>query len=153
TLLVLGSDGQSTPSTSVERWLKHVELKSGLPPTLFLLDLCHAGHATRRPWQLLTAAGRTRAYVLAATKTEQSAYDGRFTRAVIDSVRKVADGGFDIPGAYADVSMRQVFIDIAKGVTSSSAGRYRQQVEGSVMDLSVADPEHPFFPNITPSPL
>jgi WD40 repeat protein len=148
TVYVLGSDGTPHHSTDVAHWLTTTQNVADRPPTLFLLDLCQSGNAARFPWQMRIAEDRARAWVLAACEHDQAAYDGRFTRAVTTVLRAVANGDFHIDPGKEFVPLEVVARAVRQEVhrLAAEADGYRQQVTGSMIDIS-ADVELPFFPN------
>jgi hypothetical protein len=143
-LQVVGGDGEVHPATDVERWLKVVELEPSAAATLFLLDVCYAGHATTLPWAP-TVAADPRAPVLAAADLE--AFDGHFTTAVIEALEKVAGGGFDIARGVDRVPLSLVGRDICARVAATGL----QQVQPSTVWFT-HEIDFPFFPNPRPGP-
>ncbi|MET0415641.1 MAG: caspase family protein, partial [Actinoplanes sp.] len=65
-LYAVGADGNYHSSGDIGQWLRRLVDIPGAPLTLFLLDLCHAGMATRMSWQMSVADGDNRAWVIAA---------------------------------------------------------------------------------------
>jgi hypothetical protein len=99
---VVGADGGYASTTSVAGWLAHVEDSphGRRPHTLFLVDTCHAGAATRLEW-LRAANPETRAWVIAATPDESPAYEGRFSQAVANVLTEICSGDIDFyPSQY-----------------------------------------------------
>ena len=96
-LVIIGSDGRWCQDTDVASWLTEVaNNKRTHPTTLFLLDVWHGGTAARLPWQLLTADGSSRVWVIAACEQDRNAFGGRFTRALIEVLTDIAAGTVDI---------------------------------------------------------
>lgn len=145
-LYVLGSDGARHHAGEVAGWLSDLENVPDRPLTLLLLDLCHAGAMARLPWQLGNADGSARAWVLAACAEDEQAYDGRFTRAVVNVLGALADGTLGVDPSVRHVPLQTVGRAVLREVNRLRGRGYRQQVTGSVVDL-LADPDLPFFPN------
>jgi WD40 repeat protein len=148
TVYALGSDGVVHPSGDIAHWLNTAQNSPNQPLTLFLLDLCHAGSQARHAWQAKLADHRTRAWVIAASAGDQSAFDGRFTQAVINVFRAAANGELDIDPTKAHIPLQVVAPAIRREVNrlASDADAYPQDVTATVIDIS-ADVDPPFFPN------
>ncbi|RAY15331.1 hypothetical protein DPM19_11535 [Actinomadura craniellae] len=140
---LLGADGAVSRENDVESWLKEIEDRADGPPTLFLLDLCHAGRLARLPWQ---SGGSGRSRVLAACQGDEAAYDGRFTRALINVLRDLR--GLAVDPALEHVPLATVAQAVRREVNrlATEADGFGQQVTGSLVDIS-ADSDLPFFPN------
>jgi WD40 repeat protein len=155
-LYVIGADGGHHRLTDVETWLASVEDHADRPLTLFLLDICQAGEAARLPWQGRLADGSARAWVIGASAPGQAAFDGRLTRAVVNVLKALRQGELDIDPALEHAPFTAVARAIGlevKRLTEESDG-IPQQVTGSLVDVTAAAPELPFFPNpaYPPSP-
>lgn len=148
TIYLLGSDGQAHQDTDVAHWLTSLHNVGTRPLTLFLLDMCQAGTAARLPWQAL-ASGPVRGWVIAASRGDRPAYDGRFTRAVTSVLRALAMGELDIDPVLEHVPMDTVARAIGREVNRLAAAEdaYPQQVTATLVDISADVPELPFFPN------
>lgn len=148
TVYALGSDGVVHPNGDIAHWLNTAQNSPNQPLTLFLLDLCHAGSQARHAWQAKLADHRTRAWVIAASAGDQSAFDGRFTQAVINVFRSAANGELDIDPTKAHIPLQVVAPAIRREVNrlASDAGAYPQDVTATAIDIS-ADVDPPFFPN------
>src|SRR6478752_6132629 len=145
-LMIIGSDDRPG-DTNVSTWLADVEdLPDRHPTTLFLLDVCHAGAAARLPWQMTQPDGSSRAWVIAASEPSRQAYDGRFTRALVQVLTEIADGAWDINPTIRFIPFDTVAREVARRVIDLSRGKSRQRVTASVLDQSVSI-ELPFFPN------
>jgi WD40 repeat protein len=151
-LYVVGADGEVDPGTEVDGWLKQVEDLPGRPVALFLLDLCHAGAAARLGWQLRTANGPGRAWVIAATEPDQQAFNGRFTRALTSVVAAIADPDRNRLGIDPSVRhvplptvAREIRRTLSRLVAADAA--LPQQVVGTLVDVTADLPDLPFFPN------
>jgi WD40 repeat protein len=145
---LLGSDGKAHPDTDVAHWLTTVHNVADGPLTLFLLDFCQSGVIARLPWQ--AAANRPlRGWVIAASRGDSPAYDGRFTRAVIHVLRQLAAGDLDIDSVLRHVPLPTVAQAIHREVNRLAAAddNYPQQVTASLVDISASMPDLPFFPN------
>ncbi|MBC6460839.1 caspase family protein [Actinomadura sp. HBU206391] len=155
-LYVIGADGVHHRLTDVETWLASVEDHADRPLTLFLLDICQAGEAARLPWQGRLADGSARAWVIGACAPGQAAFDGRLTRAVVNVLTALRQGELDIDPALRHAPFTAVARAIGlevKRLTEESDG-ISQQVTGTLVDVTAAVPELPFFPNpaYPPSP-
>jgi WD40 repeat protein/carbon monoxide dehydrogenase subunit G len=148
TIYLLGSDGQVHQDTDVAHWLTSLHNVGTKPLTLFLLDMCQAGTAARLPWQAL-ASGSVRGWVIAASRGDRPAYDGRFTRAVTNVLYALAMGELDIDPVLEHVPMDTVARAIGREVNRLAAAEdaYPQQVTATLVDISAGVPELPFFPN------
>ncbi|MGH3836801.1 MAG: hypothetical protein ACRDSF_14040, partial [Pseudonocardiaceae bacterium] len=148
TVYVLGSDGSPHQNTDVAHWLTNLQNLPGRPLTLFLLDLCFAGAAARLPWQSNVDPRQVRGWVIAACQSQQVAYDGRFTAAVINVLRSVQDGALDIDPGVEHVPLRTVARAIHQEVNllATEDDAAHQQVTATLIDMSV-EPDLPFFRN------
>lgn len=148
TVYVLGSDGSPHQQTDVAHWLANLQNVPGRPLTLFLLDLCFAGTAARLPWQSDVDPHKVRGWVIAACRSRQVAYDGRFTAAVTNVLRSVQEGALDIDPGVEHVPLRTVARAIHQEVNRlvTEADAADQQVTASLIDMSV-EPDLPFFRN------
>ena len=148
TVFALGSDGVRHGDASVAHWLTMHQDASG-PTTLFLLDLCSAGTAARLPWQV--RLDRPRGWVIAASAPGGTAYDGRFTQAVINVLRAL--GSLDVDPNLPYVPLATVARAIKREVNRLIAAEdsFAQQVVGSLVDITT-DAEPAFFPNPAYSP-
>ena len=145
TVYVLGSDGAPDETTDIGAWLAGVQNVGDRPLTLFLLDLCHGGHQARLPWY--TRAAVTRGWVIAACEPDQAAFDGRFTKAVINVLTRLAAGGLDVDPALPHVPLPLVAREIGLEVNRLTGGGYAQQVTATRVDISDDLPDLPFFRN------
>ncbi|MEZ0073799.1 caspase family protein [Planotetraspora sp. GP83] len=145
TVYVLGSDGEAHETADIGSWLAGVQHVKDRPLTLFLLDLCHGGHQARLPWH--TRSDVTRGWVIAACEPDEAAFDGRFTRAVGNVLRRVAAGELDIDPALRYVPLPMVAREIRLEVNRLTGGGYAQQVTATRVDISDDPVELPFFPN------
>jgi hypothetical protein len=139
---VIGADSDYTDSTRVAGWIEHIEDSphKGRPHTLFLIDTCHAGAASRLDWLRAAGAG-TRAWVIAATPAGALAYDGRFTQAVAKILTRVGTGEIDFyPSEY--IPFGYIVEHIRREVERLGGGS--QYVCSTPVD---GNPAPPFFPN------
>ena len=144
---LFGSDGSTSDETAVAAWLRSVEKRDATHGwTLFLIDACHAGAAARLPWQLTLADGGARAWVIAATTPKDQAYDGRFTRALIDTLEAIQNGHVQIGTELAHVPLGTFVRLVKESVIRRSCGSFEQLVTASVVQLG-AEPDLPFFRN------
>ncbi|RAY13811.1 hypothetical protein DPM19_19355 [Actinomadura craniellae] len=148
TLWVPGTDGAAAgDATDVESWLKRVERDPDGPLVLFLLDLCQAGTAARLPWQIPLAHGRVRAWVLAACESDQAAFNGHFSQALINVLGRIGD--LDVGPALEHVPYNTVVGAVRREVDrlAVAADTDRQQVIGTLVDSAADLSWLPFFPN------
>ncbi|HEX4818124.1 MAG TPA: AAA family ATPase [Nonomuraea sp.] len=90
--------------------------------------------------------GAARSWVLAACEADHAAYDGRFTQAVVNVLRSIADGNLDIDPALPYIPLTTVAREIRQELARLSADGFRQTLTASLIDLS-ADVNVDFFPN------
>ncbi|KOG19067.1 ATP-binding protein [Streptomyces viridochromogenes] len=151
-LHVVGVDG-SNLDDPVSSWISLIESHPDKPRplTLFILDLCHSGVAATLPWHQEMPAGRRRAWVIAATGSQDRAFDYRLSRATRTVLGNYRDGTSTVDRSYPYIPLPTVGREIAREVASLSAQEgFEQLVDGSrvafierVEDLE----ELPFFPN------
>ncbi|SDM74021.1 NACHT and WD repeat domain-containing protein [Allokutzneria albata] len=142
----IGADGAHDPASSVETWLSAVEDFPDRPFTLFLLDLCHSGSATRLPRHPeVTSPDERRAWVIAAAGASEPAYDGRFSTAVTNVLAAIRSGGLDIHASLEHVPLGTVITSIRREVDRLTGDGYGQRVTATPFDGEY--PELPFFPN------
>ncbi|WP_229075599.1 hypothetical protein [Actinoplanes sp. DH11] len=149
TLYVVGSDGAYHAMSDVTAWLLRIADFPQAPRTLFLLDLCQAGAAARLDWQLATAGGDGRAWVIAACSPETKAYNGRFTEALINVLGRFADNEGDVHATREHIPLELIGRTVRREVGRLAREQHAlpQQVIGSVLDIT-ADPDlPPFFRN------
>ncbi|MEU8006192.1 hypothetical protein AB0B66_33965 [Catellatospora sp. NPDC049111] len=154
-LYVVGGDGEHHLLTDVDRWLHDVtDFSDRNPMTLFLLDICHAGTAARQHWQPVFAGGGNRAWVIAACGPWQSAFNGRFTEAITQTLQRLADGDLDIDRSYRNVPIGTVARAVRRAVNAlaADAKAMAQQVTATLVDISSEPPELAFFPNLAHTP-
>jgi WD40 repeat protein len=146
-LYAIGADGHRHEGTKVEQWVERVADLPGKPYTLYLLDLCYAGKATRLAWQLGLPGENCRAWVIAATGSEEAAYSGVFSEAVVNVVDRISDGSIDIHPSYRHVPFGTVVEEIRREVNRLTVARdwIRQRVTATPIDGEY--PDLPFFPN------
>ncbi|MFF1918850.1 hypothetical protein ACFVYE_46705 [Streptomyces sp. NPDC058239] len=151
-LHVVGGDG-SNLDDPVSSWISLIESHPDKPRplTLFILDLCHSGVAATLPWHQEMPVGRRRAWVIAATGSQDQAFDYRLSRATRTVLRNYLDGTSTVDQSCKYIPLPTVGREIAREVASLSAQEgFEQLVDGSrvafierVEDLE----ELPFFPN------
>ncbi|MFG2127011.1 AAA family ATPase [Streptomyces sp. NPDC048751] len=146
-LYALGSDSAHLPETSVDAWLAAVEDFPGRPAVLFLLDLCHAGQAARRDWQLRTLDGSNRAWVMAAAGESELAVDGRFTQAVAEVLNDIAEKRiqFDHGRRFIDYYWFVGEVESRVKLLAADRGGLSQRVTAIAADRAARD--LPFLPN------
>ncbi|GAA3240243.1 hypothetical protein GCM10010532_080580 [Dactylosporangium siamense] len=148
-LYAVGADGQHHSLSDVGHWLRRIVDTPGSPRTLFLLDLCHAGAATRMSWQMSVAGGDSRAWVIAACAPTRGAFSGRFSEAVVNVLRAFADSRIDIDPMLPFIPLATVAREIRREVQrlTDERGAYAQEVTATVVDISAEPTELPFFRN------
>jgi WD40 repeat protein len=148
TIYLLGSDGEIHTDADVAHWLTSLQNVKNRPMTLFLLDFCQAGTVARLPWQSQTDRP-IRGWVIAASRGDRPAYDGRFTRAAMNVLHALAAGDLDIDPVVEHVPLDTVAQAIRREVNRLAAAddAYPQQVTATLVDMSVGVPDLPFFPN------
>lgn len=146
TIFAVGTDGTRHADTDIAHWLVMQEA-ADRPLALFLLDLCSAGVSARLPWQARMDRP-ARGWVIAACRTGQAAYDGRFTQAVITVLRALRAGELDVDPSLRYVPLATVARAIRREVHRLvlAADADPQQVTATLVDIS-ADEELPFFVN------
>jgi hypothetical protein len=132
-LHVVGVDG-SNLDDPVASWISLIESHPDKPRplTLFILDLCHSGVAATLPWHQEMPAGRRRAWVLAATGSQDQAFDYRLSRATRTVLGNYLDGTSTVDRSCAYIPLPTVGREIAREVASLSAQEgFDQLVDGS----------------------
>lgn len=151
TVYLLGSDAEIDDYTDIASRLRSVQNASGRPFTLFLLDLCQGGTVARLPWQAQESEDSpTRGWVIAACRGDELAYDGRFTRALITVLQRLATRELGIDAAVRHVPLDTVAKAIRREVNRLIAiedGAYSQHVTANLVDISAELPDMAFFPN------
>ncbi|MDO0938978.1 hypothetical protein QQY66_47410 [Streptomyces sp. DG2A-72] len=151
-LHVVGEDGNNLDDP-VSSWISLIESHPDKPRplTLFILDLCHSGVAATLPWHQEMPAMHRRAWIIAATGSQNSAFNYRLSRATCTVLGNYLDGTSTVDRACEYIPLPTVGLEIAREVASMCAQEgFEQLVEGSrvaflerVEDLE----ELPFFPN------
>ncbi|WP_214104791.1 AAA family ATPase [Acrocarpospora catenulata] len=144
-LYAVGADGRRT---QVAGWIEEVEQEPAHPHTLFLLDLCYAGVPAMAGWFGRRPPDGSRAWVIAACRPDERAYDARFSAA---SAKVLAD--LDRLDAYP--SRRFIPLDkvaqaiAAEVLLATPPGGTVQHVTGNLHDFvtDIGALELPFFPN------
>ncbi|UMP00089.1 NACHT and WD repeat domain-containing protein [Amycolatopsis sp. EV170708-02-1] len=144
-LYAIGADGVHDLDTRVENWLSWVEDFPDRPPTLFLLDLCYSGSATRHGWRLEVAAETARAWVIAATGPRDPAYNGYFSQAVVEVLGAIRRGELDVHPNLRHVPLGTVITRIGREVERLGAAGFGQRVQAT--PVSGEYPDLPFFAN------
>ena len=157
-LYVIGTDGSRHDLADVEGWLTMVQDGVRPPLVLFVLDICEAGLAARLPWQGATADGTSRAWVIAACGPQEQDFHGWLTRATTTVLRRLRAGDLDIDAGVEFVPYLKIAQEIrieVRQLAQTAENGLRQQVTGTLLDSTVADPYLPFFrnPAFTPNPL
>jgi hypothetical protein len=108
-------------------------------PTLFLIDLCYAGQATNLDMEREIDPEERKAWVIGAARSYEKAFNGQFSLAAAEVLRRCSVDGLDTTSARRFVSIKalaQQIGELVKGqhVTSTSLPMHQ-------------DPELPFLPN------
>ncbi|MFF0204453.1 AAA family ATPase [Streptomyces sp. NPDC005017] len=140
-LFMVASDGAVGAESAVDLWVRSAHLRP--EPTLFVVDLCHAGRAARIAQLARASDEELHAWVIAATSPDLPAFDGAFSAAVADVLEQIAANGLD-----TDRSLRYVLWD---KVVPAIQRRLRelgssQLVHSTRVDLA-RERHLPFFPN------
>ncbi|MFC4072780.1 hypothetical protein [Actinoplanes subglobosus] len=145
-LYLYGGDGLFHETGQIDHFVRQLGHSDG-PQVLLLLDVCHAGAATRQPWQLRT--GNERCWVLAACAPEDLAFNGRFSEAVANVLHGFGSGGAHVDAAHAHLRFTMVAAAIRREVKRlvDRDDAMSQEVVGTLRDVSADDPDLPFFPN------
>ncbi|MGV9311303.1 hypothetical protein ACWDR0_03800 [Streptomyces sp. NPDC003691] len=154
-LRIAMTDSEPGDGFDVEAWLRDLE-RPERPAALVLLDVCHAGAAVHAQWRTWTlrkkAADRTaaarRAWVLAAAATEEKAFNGRFSQAVAEVLKRLGDDGLgtDASLEYVPLSLvtREIRTTLESLTREARAGR--QHLDSTPLALG-EEPELRLFRN------
>ncbi|WP_157112553.1 AAA family ATPase, partial [Nocardia speluncae] len=140
---VVPADAQVGPGTDAAQWVNDAQ-QSGVP-TLFLFDLCRSGRAARLPHLVYGSHTPVNAWVIAASGTDEDAYDGRFSIALAEVLKAVAETGLDTDRSWSHVPFKTVARQIQLRVEKMSG--ISQSVHSTLMDPAAGEPDLPFFPN------
>ncbi|MFI7121945.1 hypothetical protein [Amycolatopsis sp. NPDC049868] len=144
-LHAVGADGECD-DLKVEEWLSRIEdFPEKRPLTLFLLDLCNSGEATRYGWRVDVRSEAARAWVIAASEHNAPAYNGFFSQAVVQVLGAIRRGELDVHPSFKYVPLGTVITRIDDEVKRLGAGGFGQRVQATL--VSGEYPELPFFPN------
>ncbi|MFT4137294.1 MAG: hypothetical protein QM641_12380, partial [Microbacterium sp.] len=147
-LRVVGADGETDAQCDVVSWLSAIQSDPDAPPrhplTLFILDTCHSGAAADPSWGGDVFTEGLRGWVLAASAKEKSAYNGRLSKAVAETLKQIAQNTFGM-----DTQVRWVpwplFRDRVRDVVERDQGEvHRQRVTATRTDRDI---ELAFIPN------
>ncbi|GIE35142.1 hypothetical protein Ait01nite_081870 [Actinoplanes italicus] len=103
---------------NVREWVSRAQ--SDPVPTLFLVDLCGAGRATRLQFNIEPRQDEVMAWVLAGARGDELAYDGAFTRAAVRVLEDCARDGLGTDPRLRYVSLREVARRINDGLSGQS---------------------------------
>ncbi|MFF9601722.1 hypothetical protein ACF1GY_05510, partial [Streptomyces sp. NPDC014684] len=149
-LYVLDARGKRL-SKPVGAWLDLIEdfPDEHRPITLFVLDVCYAGHAAVTAWHARMEVDKRRAWVLAATGPRDQAFGYRLSRAlvqVLETYRK-QESRFDPSLRY--IPPQTVWRDVERAVNELAiADRgYPQAILTSLVPGHADLTRLPFFPN------
>lgn len=140
---VVPPSGEIGIGTNISEWVSSAQTLRH--PTLFLLDLCRSGRAARLPFLLAHAGRHTHVWVIAASGTDEDAYDGRFSRAVADVLAELNRTGLGTDSTRRHVAFSAVARHVRQRVESAEG--VPQTVLATAMDLGLDEPELPFFLN------
>jgi WD40 repeat protein len=141
-LYTFGNDGSQSPD-HVETWLGYAQDVRGdteglRPHALFILDICYSGAAAQLPWLEFVPTAKRKAWVIAACGPSESAYNGRLTSALIDTLRK-----YNSRELRADSRYRYIPLDtFIRAVVRRIGGLYDQESErdGIVQHPEISNP-------------
>ncbi|WUD70694.1 hypothetical protein OG937_02855 [Streptomyces sp. NBC_00510] len=149
-LYILDHDGERlTPA--VGGWIDLIEdyPRKHRPVTLFVLDVCYAGHAAVESWHARMDVGQRRAWVLAATGPGQKAFGYRLSRALVQVLNtyRALDVRFDPSLQY--IPSRTVWRDVERRVEELSVQAHGlpQKILTSLVPGHTDLAHLPFFPN------
>ena len=147
-LKVIGCNGKAV-DPSLGDWVGAVEDRAEetqtSQPTLFVLDICHAGAAAELPWQVRGADEKTMAWVLAASDKDEEAFDGRLTQALTSALRAGLDGTLGADPSLEFLPWELVRNRVISEVEKASATGLAQRVRSTLLD-------HPINPRIFANP-
>nr|WP_279634809.1 ATP-binding protein [Streptomyces tirandamycinicus] len=129
--------------TDVGAWLSDAQRRRR--HMLFLVDACRSGRAARQPFLTKQAGRETYAWVIAAAASDQDAYNGKFTRALIDVLGELRRDGLGTHPMCRYVTFSNFAKRISRQV--NALGGIPQDVYANPVDPSMEEPELPFFPN------
>ncbi|MCX4561454.1 NACHT and WD repeat domain-containing protein [Streptomyces phaeochromogenes] len=128
--------------------IRSVEANATGPRVLLLLDICHAGQAARIQEALTIPEPARKCWIIGASTDRESAYSGKFTKAAVSVLGKLADGALDIHFSYEFVPVETVAREIHRAITAMDpAGTAHRQTVSLTGLTEIADPEQPFFRN------
>jgi hypothetical protein len=142
-LHVVPACGRTGRDTNVSEWVAAAQELD--QPMLFLLDLCRAGTVARLPFLIQLAGLHTKAWVIAASGVDEYAYDGRFSSAVVNVLRRVARNGLETHPTRRYVAFSVVAWHVGRELAAMPG--YEQRVHATPLDPAFEEPELPFFPN------
>ncbi|WP_250400205.1 AAA family ATPase [Streptomyces cellostaticus] len=115
---------------------------------LLLLDICHAGQAARTQAGLAVPEAARKCWIIGASTDRESAYSGKFTRAAVSVLRKLADGTLDIHFSYEYVPVETVAREIHRTIAAMDPeGTSHRQTVSLTGLTEIADTTQPFFRN------
>ncbi len=99
-LFPVAADAKTHRHANVDEWLRGVEHDAPQSPsTLFVLDMCGSGVATRTQWGVEVDAEQRRGWVFAAAAPNRAAYNGRLSLAFARMLVLISRGELDVyPG-------------------------------------------------------
>ncbi|MCX0274938.1 WD40 repeat domain-containing protein [Nocardia zapadnayensis] len=140
---VVPADGRVGSGMDAAHWVDDAQ-QSGVP-MLFLFDLCRSGRAARLPHLVHGSQTPVNAWVIAASGTDEDAYDGRFSIALAKVLNDIAENRLDTDPSRSHVSFKTVARQIQLRVEKMSG--ISQSVHSTPMDPAAEEPDLPFFPN------
>ncbi|MFJ9461210.1 AAA family ATPase [Kitasatospora sp. NPDC101447] len=146
-LHVVGGDGLLTDELST--WITGVEARAGEggPTVLLLLDLCYSGRVVWGHFERLVRPELRRVWVVAASRPEDPAYDGRLSSAVAEVLGGFADGTLPLDESLEYIPIDRFCRELARRVEELGRGGPEQRIERPLAALG-ADLGHlRFFRN------
>ncbi|MFH9691252.1 AAA family ATPase [Streptomyces sp. NPDC017413] len=128
--------------------VRSVEANISGPRVLLLLDVCHAGQASRIQGGLAIPESARKCWIIGASTDREAAYSGKFTKATVSVLRKLADGALDIHFSCEYVPVETVAREIHRAIAAMDpAGTAHRQAVSLTGLTEIADPVQPFFRN------
>lgn len=129
--------------------INSVEANQVGPQVLLLLDVCNAGEATRFQALNLLRSSRRRAWVIGASTRDESAFKGRFSDAVVQTLKRLEDGWLDIHPSLEYVPVETIASEIDMSLTRICTDDHSALPQSLTVtprtDLNEGSP--PFFKN------
>lgn len=148
-LYALAADGVPSHDSDgdVAAWVREYSAEVGArdrPHLLFLLDICRAGRAGRQDWQLETMNTIGRTWVVAASESDENAFNARLTQAVTGFLRELRD-----PCAAAEIDHQLSYVPWEFFIRKVRAGVLEMGRDGTEQRIVTT----PYEPSLVPDPL